>query len=80
MNDDDYNAMKKARADAKRALGSISALLEHRIQGHLWDRADASRSCLDFMITLLNVEIDDYEWKKRQEAKYAQIHNVQNMP
>jgi hypothetical protein len=79
MNDEDYNAMKKARADAKRALGSISALLEHNLQGHLWDRADASRSCLEFMITLLNVEIDDYEWKKRQEERYKREHSAKSV-
>jgi hypothetical protein len=79
MNDGDYNAMKKARADAKRALGSISVLLEHNIQGHLWDRADASRSCLEFMIALLNVEIDDYEWKKRQEERYRREHSAKSL-
>lgn len=80
MTDDTVNAMKKARTESKRALRAIEALLEYYFDGHAMDRADASRSCLDALICALNVEIDDYEWKKRQEAKYAQIHNVQNMP
>ncbi len=58
-------AMKKARTEAKRALKSIEALLEHNFDGHATDRADASRSCLDALICALNVEIDDYEWHKR---------------
>lgn len=58
-------AMKKARTEAKRALKSIEALLEHNFDGHATDRADASRSCLDALICALNVEIADYEWRKR---------------
>ena len=55
-------AMKKARAEAKRALHAIEALLEHYFDGHAMDRAEASRSCLDALVCALNVEIDDYEW------------------
>lgn len=68
ISEETVNAMKKARAESKRALKAISALLEHNF-GYSWDRAVAAKSCLDSLIPCLNVEIDDYDMAKRQEAK-----------
>lgn len=66
MTQDTYDAMKKARAESRRALKAIEALLGHCFDGHAQDRADASRSCLDALICALNVEIADYEWREKQ--------------
>ena len=68
MSPETVSAMKKARAEAKRALKAIVGLLEHNFDGHATDRADASRSCLDALICALNVEIADYEWHEQREG------------
>lgn len=64
ISEETVNAMKKARAESKRALKAISELLEHNV-GYSWDRAVAAKSCLDALIPLLIVEIDDYENGKK---------------
>lgn len=69
ISDETVNAMKKARAESKRALKAISELLEHNF-GYSWDRAVAAKSCLDSLIPCLNVEIDDYEMEKRRDERY----------
>ena len=68
IDEETVNAMKKARAESKRALKAISELLEHRF-GYSWDAAYSARRCLDALIPLLNVEIDDYEMEKRREVR-----------
>lgn len=66
MSPETVTAMKKARAEAKRALKAIEALLEYNFDGHAMDRADWSRSCLEALIERLNVEIADYEWREKR--------------
>lgn len=66
ISEETVNAMKKARAESKRALKAISALLEHNF-GYSWDRAYAAKSCIEALIPMLNVEIDDYEMELRQK-------------
>lgn len=68
ISEETVNAMKKARAESKRALKAISELLEHNF-GYSFDRAYAAQQSLDWLIPMLNVEIDDYEMAKRREAR-----------
>ena len=63
MSPEAITAMRKARAESKRALKAIESLLEQNFDGHAMDRAEWSRSSLEALIERLNVEIDDYEWR-----------------
>ena len=66
MTDETYKAMKKARAERKRALSALQALLGiYPFDGHTMDRCDAARQCCETAICMMTVDIDDHEWKVR---------------